>query len=330
MSTVSVALTTYNGEKYIYKQLQSLLLQRRPIDEVIIIDDASEDKTVEIINDFIKKNQLSNWKLYENSCNIGFIKNFKKAIEKTTGDIIFLCDQDDIWCKTKVDSNLNRFESDDRVKAIYSGFKIINENDLSIKIHKNFMHSNNNLIKFRVEPFSTTKINFSTICNYNISPGCTLAFTREVRDIYIENTKNICVHDWEIAIIAAALDGLYFFNTPLTKYRIHDNNTIGLSFFYKNIKKNSLSLYDSRFNNAKKIYSYLKSLNIYKYLLDKNKSKTLNNSINFAKNRLIALENKSLFKVLGLYKYKNNYLNSVTLKGRFADMFCVLKKQKRS
>ena len=229
MSKVSVALATFNGEKYISKQLHSLLFQRRTIDEVIIVDDASTDKTADIVRDFIEKNQLLNWHLYINEKNIGFLKNFKSAIEKTTGDIIFLCDQDDIWCKTKVDSMLNRFESDDRIKAIYSGFNIIDENDNVVHARKKMFHSNNNLIKFRIEPFETVKIDLSTICKYNISPGCTLAFTREVKDIYLEKTKSICVHDWEIALIAAFLDGLYFFNTPLTHYRVHSSNTIGLS-----------------------------------------------------------------------------------------------------
>ena len=129
MSKISVALTTFNGEKYIEKQLKSLLFQQRPIDEVIIVDDASSDKTVVIVDEFIKKNNLLNWHLYVNNENIGFLKNFKNAIEKTTGDIIFLCDQDDIWFNTKINSMLNRFESDERIKAIYSGFKFIDEND---------------------------------------------------------------------------------------------------------------------------------------------------------------------------------------------------------
>ena len=228
MSKISVALTTFNGEKYIEKQLKSLLFQQRPIDEVIIVDDASSDKTVVIVDEFIKKNNLLNWHLYVNNENIGFLKNFKNAIEKTTGDIIFLCDQDDIWFNTKINSMLNRFESDERIKAIYSGFKFIDENDNIIFTRQKKLSANNNLIKFRIEPFQTVKIDLSTICNYNISPGCTLAFTREVKDIYLANTKCVCVHDWELALIAAFLDGLYFFNTPLTNYRIHRENTIGM------------------------------------------------------------------------------------------------------
>ncbi len=330
MTKVSVALATFNGEKYVEKQLKSLLLQRRKIDEVIIVDDASTDSTADIVKNFIERNRLSaSWHFFVNERNLGFLRNFKRAIEKTSGDVIFLCDQDDIWYKTKVDSMLNRFESNEHIKAMYSGFKAIDENDTFIKSRSSLMHSNNNLIKFRIEPFDTVKIELSTICNYNISPGCTLAFTREVRDVYIEKTKNICVHDWEIALIAAFLDGLYFFNTPLTNYRIHPGNAIGLPAFSKK------SLYSkgkaalsccTRVDNAKKIYSYLSSMEVYQKLLPPDKLKVLTSSVNFAKTRLKALEEKKFRKLLELYKRAGNYSKSVTFKGRLADIFCVLKK----
>lgn len=326
MNKVSVALATFNGEKYISKQLHSLLFQRRTIDEVIIVDDVSTDKTADIVRDFIEKNQLLNWHLYINEKNIGFLKNFKSAIEKTNGDIIFLCDQDDIWGKTKVDSMLNRFESDDRIKAIYSGFNIIDENDNVVHARQKMFHSNNNLIKFRIEPFETVKIALSTICKYNISPGCTLAFTREVKDIYLEKTKSICVHDWEIALIAAFLDGLYFFNTPLTQYRVHSSNTIGLSDFAGNSDKSKLALYDLRLKKAEKIQNYLKSMDVYHYLLADDGLKILTDSVNFAEKRLNALSEKKLRKIFELYKDFDNYTSFVTLKGRLADIFCVLKK----
>lgn len=326
MSKVSVAIATYNGEKYISRQLNSLLSQRRPIDEVIIIDDASTDKTANIIKNFIEKNKLLNWHFFVNKKNIGFFKSFKSAIEKTTGDVIFLCDQDDVWYKTKIDSMLNRFESDGRVKALYSSFNVIDEHDLFIKKYKSPLRSNNNLIKFRIMPFETVKINLSTICSYNISPGCTLAFTREVRDIFIEKTKCICFHDWELAMIASFLDGLYFFNTPLINYRIHSGNTIGISQFTEKNSKKKLASYNFRLNNAKKIYSYLKALTIYQYLLSEDKLNILNESVKFAKDRLEALQEKSLRKILSLYKYSSTYLKAVTFKGRLADIFCVLKK----
>lgn len=326
MSKVSVALATFNGEKYILKQLRSLFSQGRTIDEVIICDDASTDNTVNIINDFIEQNRLTTWHLYVNPENIGFLRNFKKTIENTTGDIIFLCDQDDIWNKTKVGSMVNRFESDERIKAIYSGFKFIDTKDNIIRVHQNIMHSNNNLIKFRIEPFETVKINFSTISSHNISPGCTLAFTREVKDIYLSKTKSICVHDWELALIASFLDGLYFFNTPLTNYRIHPTNTIGLSELISIRSKIQAIKYNVRLDKAKEIYSCLQAMNVYHYLLDEDKLQILNKKCNFALLRLEALTEKNPLKICKLYKQNDSNYKAITLKGILSDIFCIFRK----
>ena len=327
MSKVSVALTTYNGEKYILKQLHSLLFQRRAIDEVVIFDDASTDNTVDIIKEFIEKNRLMNWHFYRNKKNVGFSKNFKNAIKKTTGDIIFLCDQDDIWYKTKVGAMLNRFESDERIKAIYSGFTFIDENDNIIRIRHKITHSNNNLIKFRIEPFETVKIDLDTICSYNISPGCTLAFTRDVRDIYLSRTKSTCVHDWELASIAAFMDGLYFFNTPLTNYRIHSDNTIGLPELTGRNSALQRAAYENRIDKAKQIDNYFDAMKVYEDLLDNEGYKIVQEKAQFIAKRLEALSEKKVAKILELYKNENkHYSNAVTLKGRLADIICVLKK----
>lgn len=82
MAKISVAMTTYNGSKYIIKQLDSLKNQSRKIDELVICDDCSTDNTVELVNDYIKSNNLEGWNIYSNENNLGFINNFKQVIKK--------------------------------------------------------------------------------------------------------------------------------------------------------------------------------------------------------------------------------------------------------
>lgn len=82
MAKISVAMTTYNGSKYIIKQLDSLKNQSRKIDELVICDDCSTDNTVELVNDYIKSNNLEGWNIYSNENNLGFINNFKQTIKK--------------------------------------------------------------------------------------------------------------------------------------------------------------------------------------------------------------------------------------------------------
>lgn len=100
---ISVVMTTYNGEKYIIEQLKSLVNQTVKIDEVIISDDGSVDRTVEIVKDYIEQNNLSNWRLMVNKVNKGWRRNFIDATEMARGDLIFFCDQDDIWINSKIE-----------------------------------------------------------------------------------------------------------------------------------------------------------------------------------------------------------------------------------
>ena len=95
---LSVAVCTFNGEKYISEQLNSIINQTLAVNEIIICDDQSSDSTIEIINSFIEKYPTL-IKLYQNKINLNVNKNFEKAITLSTGDYIFLSDQDDVWEK---------------------------------------------------------------------------------------------------------------------------------------------------------------------------------------------------------------------------------------
>lgn len=98
--TVSVVMTTYNGEKYIREQLDSIIAQTYPIYELIIQDDGSRDRTVEICREYAKRYAFIH--VYENKHNLGCDKNFETAAMRATGDYVALSDQDDIWFKDKI------------------------------------------------------------------------------------------------------------------------------------------------------------------------------------------------------------------------------------
>ena len=98
--TVSVVMTTYNGEKYIREQLDSIIAQTYPIYELIIQDDGSTDRTVEICREYAKRYAFIH--VYQNEHNLGCDKNFETAAMRATGDYVALSDQDDIWFKDKI------------------------------------------------------------------------------------------------------------------------------------------------------------------------------------------------------------------------------------
>lgn len=247
---VSIALTTYNGEKYIYKQIQSILNQSFCFDELIIYDDNSSDNTVSIINSF-KDERI---KLYKNEFNVGYIKNFYQAISKTSGDIIFLSDQDDIWEKNKIELMIN-FLEEKNANMICSNFSLIDSNDTQI-INK-FEYQLNPLIKKEngeYKELSTTYLSLG-----NVAQGCTYCFTKKVKDIYIKLENYEVIHDYQIALIGSIVGGAYFYNKELIKYRIHSENSIGFQ------KKNKKISFNKRISKEPFMYRFFRELNkIYK------------------------------------------------------------------
>ena len=102
VTTTSVLITTYNGERFIIEQLQSIADQSLAVDRVLICDDRSTDGTVEVVREFIDRNGLDGWEVVVNETNVGFGQNNLMHFADTTGDVVFLADQDDVWHSDKV------------------------------------------------------------------------------------------------------------------------------------------------------------------------------------------------------------------------------------
>src|SRR4051812_29809463 len=101
--TVSVAMATYNGAEFIRDQLRSLALQKRLPDELVVSDDGSTDDTVDILEAFAETAPFP-VRISVNRENLGFTRNFERAILGCGGDIIYICDQDDVWFPNKIQS----------------------------------------------------------------------------------------------------------------------------------------------------------------------------------------------------------------------------------
>jgi glycosyltransferase involved in cell wall biosynthesis len=124
--TLSVAMCTYNGSKFINDQLNSIIEQSRKVDEIIIFDDCSTDTTVQIIAEYIEK-YPGLIQLFRNEKNLKSTKNFENAIAKCTGDYIFLADQDDVWDFHKVEKIIAKFEQNESIEGIFTNGKLIND-----------------------------------------------------------------------------------------------------------------------------------------------------------------------------------------------------------
>lgn len=229
ISRISIAMTTYNGEKYIERQLESIIQQSRLPDECIISDDCSSDGTIGIIRTFIRKHCLSNWRLMCNDINMGYIENYRTALSYTTGDIVFLCDQDDIWLSNKIKDMVSIIENNKCIVALCSSFNIIDNKDQKIAQALKLWTTNNGLISRRIGEGKTVHFNYKAILHSNISPGCTAAFRRNVIQKYLSmDAAKLVPHDWALCVIAQGIGGLYFWNEPTILYRLHESNTLGV------------------------------------------------------------------------------------------------------
>ena len=167
----SVAICTYNGEKYIKDQLISIMNQTMLPDEIVICDDCSEDNTVNIINDTLK-NWSRDWNLIINKENLGFKKNFQKAIGLCKGDIIYLSDQDDIWNLKKMEIMSRVFK--DYPDAVMTFHDAILVNGQLQVLYPSFWH----ILKFDSKMFKLNS--YSCLFKSNVLQGSACAFKKGV------------------------------------------------------------------------------------------------------------------------------------------------------
>jgi len=223
---ISIALCTCNGEKYIEQQLNSILEQTIKPDEIVVCDDGSTDKTIDILSSLSKKNP-GLFKIVVNNENVGTIRNFEKAISATTGDYIFLSDQDDIWYSDKIEKMMFVFIKHPKVLLIFSNGDLIDENgaDLGSTLWAKWNFGN----EVR-ERWKNNKLAFKDLlAGDNKVTGATVAFKNGLKNKSLPINVPIGYwHDAWLSLHAAANNGLYYIEESLIQYRIHSNQQIGL------------------------------------------------------------------------------------------------------
>lgn len=217
---ISIVMATYNGEKYIEEQIDSIFAQTRKPDEVLFFDDGSTDQTPQIVERFIEEHSLqTTWRFEKNQENKGCILNFLDGADRATGDVIFYADQDDIWDHRKLELMEKGFQEHPDMKACYCLRHFINADGSEIPMRHDFMTN----VKVRTEGFQ--KVSLNEAVRYNKSPGLCLAIRK---DLITETRKMILdnglTHDLPIGTVAAIYNGYYVLNQKLVYYRQHGNN----------------------------------------------------------------------------------------------------------
>lgn len=219
---LSIAMTTYNGSKYLQKQLDSILNQSYSDFELVICDDCSIDDTFEILKIYEKRD--SRIKIFKNNENIGFSKNFEKTISLCKFDYIALADQDDIWKENHLElllSNLNDSSASVGNADIMNSFDEISCDLLS------------NRDLYFVDGNSKEKL-FRILCYGNPFQGTSSLYRKELFKYAFPIPDDVEYHDAWFSAVACCLKGLNYSFDVVTHYRIHGRNASGehkINFF---------------------------------------------------------------------------------------------------
>jgi glycosyltransferase involved in cell wall biosynthesis len=207
---ISVCIATYNGEKYIREQLNSILMQLGQTDEIVICDDRSSDKTLEVIESY----HDSRIQTHRNEERLGHVRNFEKAIRLSRGDYIFLSDQDDVWLPGRVQEMLKKMQGEARVMLVASNFDLISSQGVDVGEFRLLGPDKRSMLLQVLAIFAGKAPYF----------GCTFLLKRDILDYILPIPKDIESHDIWIALIASIFGRVVNIPGATLKHRIHESN----------------------------------------------------------------------------------------------------------
>lgn len=227
---IEILMATYNGEKYISEQIDSIINQTCKNWKLLIRDDGSQDKTLEILEEYEKRDERINI-LRDIKGNLGFVKNFEELLKNSSEEFIMFSDQDDYWIENKLENYINEL-----------GTLSEKEQKMPLLIHSNSFVCDENL-NVKKKEFINSKIaahykKNSYFFSY-IVQGSTVLINKELMDIGLPFFKNVTLHDRYFHLLAEFFGKRIFISKSLIKYRQHGGNEIGAkgSIIKKILKK---------------------------------------------------------------------------------------------
>lgn len=229
LAKVDILLATYNGERYLKEQIESIRCQTFRDWRLLISDDCSQDNTLSIIQDYCKKDRriilVSSRRSYGSPR-----ANFFALLHYASAPFVAFCDQDDVWETTKLASfvqkmtSLQSNEESSVPLLVFSDLKVVGQ-DLGL-IDRSY---------YRYMKLDPSRISVNQLAVQNEVTGCAMMLNRPlarmVLEMHIEKDNRIIMHDWAIALVAACLGHLSYIATPTMLYRQHGDNSVGASKF---------------------------------------------------------------------------------------------------
>jgi hypothetical protein len=220
---ISIAMCTYNGAEFLPAQVQSILTQTRPPDEIVICDDGSTDGTRSMLEEFATESAIP-INLHFNQQNLGSVKNFEQAIRLCTGDMIALSDQDDVWRSDKLQLFESELNNSPSAGLVFSDAEIVDENlkpldrrmwdGVGFDAHKRKLIKTGRALEVLITGWTVT--------------GATMAFRSSFVKLSLPIPEGIAmIHDGWIALTIAAVADVVAIDEPLIQYRQHAQQQIG-------------------------------------------------------------------------------------------------------
>ena len=220
--TIAILLSTYNGERYLIEQLDSLFSQTYSEFKLYVHDDGSSDKTISIIKEY-QKRYIDQIVIKHDNCRRGAGNSFMWLLDNVSADYYMFCDQDDVWMPNKIEVSLNQIrqiedEQGNHVPVgVFTDLTLVDEK-LNI-IHPSFWKFQN------IKPRLTSQ--FKYLVYGNGVTGCTLMINQAVKTIIQPLPDSIGLHDYWLALLISRHGYLYYYPNPTIYYRQHRNNVAG-------------------------------------------------------------------------------------------------------
>lgn len=223
---IDILLATYNGEKYLSEQIESIFDQTFVDWKLLIHDDGSKDNTVSIIKAYQEKYPEKIIFLDDKMQTGGAKNNFSYLLEYSNAEYIMFCDQDDVWFRDKIESTYTAMKREECKRPdipllVHTDLEIV---DKQLKcLHKSFLNY------IGLDPSLGMKINY-LLCQ-NCVTGCTVLINKKLKEICGKIPKDALMHDWWLALVASCFGNIIFVNKQTLAYRQHEFNTLGAQKF---------------------------------------------------------------------------------------------------
>ena len=278
MNTVVILLSTYNGEKYLKEQIDSLLNQKGVDIKILARDDGSKDSTVSILSEYERLN--ANFSYYQGT-NCGPAKSFLHLITHAdSADYYAFCDQDDVWDEDKLLSAINRLNklNSKKPNLYYSNLRIVDEHLNFYRLSHSWNFHNDNKYSALTE---------------NLCTGCTAVFNRKAKELIAQRLPDYCtMHDTWIYMICMLMGNTIYDKDAHISYRQHSSNVVGTY-----LKKRRTKV---MFEKVKRLFNkelqprYLNAINFYECFND-------------------VMDSECKSKVLEIVNYKNSFKDRMKL-----------------